>query len=350
MSSSNVTVIGAGLGGLTVAVRLAEEGHHVTCYDDGRPGASLANFGQLHSGAVYAPVLPEVAAACWEYRSRWLGLLDDTDDAPHGIGLFGSEEHADRYFDAWRQLRIPVLPLTTRQATALLGAVQPSVAAAFALPDITVDTASVRTRLTAQAAMLGVRIHTPAMCMVRFDGSRAFVEVGGRSTSSDLVVLCAGAKTPSVLDQARIEHTLAISYLPYGYVPGEYHLPLTYWLDQDLLALSPTAGGVNVALPGRSRMAEGSNAERRHLANSVARHWPALAADSLTLRRGTVAERHGNGPDPTAQVIDLRMRHTNWSHVDNLVICLPGKWTTAWKAADQVAAVLGIGNRVRPVS
>lgn len=345
MTGSIATIIGAGLSGLAVAVRLAEEGHRVTCYDDGRPGASLANFGQLHSGAVYAPVLPEVAADCWKYRSRWFTMLDVADNARHGIGLFGTEERADRYLDAWRKLGIPVLPLTTRQATTLLGGVQPSIAAAFALPDITVDTAALRTRLTAHAAMLGVRIQTPAMCAVRLEGSRAVVEVGGRAINSGLVVLCAGAKTPSMLDRARVEHLLATSYLPYGYVAGTHGLPLTYWLDEDLLALSPAEGGVNVALPGRSLMAEGSNAERKHLAASVARHWPTLAADGLILRRGAVAELRGDSPDPTVQVIDLRTQHAKWSHVDNLIVCLPGKWTTAWKAADHVAAAVRDGRR-----
>lgn len=342
MSRATVIITGAGFGGLAVAVRLAEEGYRVTCYDDGRRGASLVNFGQLHSGAVYAPVLPEVAAACWEHRSRWFGLLDDVDDALHAIGLFGTEERAERYLAAWRQLGIPVLPLESRQVTALLGTVQPSVAAAFALPDITVDTAALRSRLIAQASMLGVRIQAPAMCAIRLDGSGVVADVGGRAMTSDHIVVCAGASTPYVLDHARIEHRLAISYLPYGYVPGDCGLPLTYWLDEDLLALGPAVGGVKVALPGRSLMAESSNAERKHLANSVSRHWPTLASDDLVLRRGAVAELHGDRPDPTAQVIDLRGQHDGWSRVNNLVVCLPGKWTTAWKAADDVAATLAV--------
>lgn len=327
-----------------MAVRLAEEGCRVTCYDDGRPGASLANFGQLHSGAVYAPVLPEVAAACWEYRSRWFGLLDDIDDSLRGIGLFGTEKHADRYLDAWRQLRIPVLPLSMRQATAILRTVKPGIAAAFALPDITVDTAALRTRLLAQAAILGVRIQTPTRCTIRLVDSLVVAEADGRVTASDFVVVCTGANTPSLLHHARIEHKLSVSYLRYGYVPGKYRMPLTYWLDGDLLALSPAAEGVNVALPGRSSMAEGSNGEREQLATSVMCHWPELASDELVLRRGAVAELRGDSPDPTVQVIDLRARRAGWSHADNLVVCLPGKWTTAWKAADDVAATLGVRN------
>ncbi|MHA6761999.1 hypothetical protein [Streptacidiphilus sp. PAMC 29251] len=30
-----------------------------------------------------------------------------------------------------------------------------------------------------------------------------------------------------------------------------------------------------------------------------------------------------------------------WGHLTNLVVCLPGKWTTAWQAADQVVALRG---------
>lgn len=340
MNSNDVTVIGAGLGGLAIAVRLAEEGRRITCYGDGRGGASLANFGQLHSGAVYAPVLPEVAAACWEYRSRWFGLLDEVDDTLHGIGLFATVERADRYLDAWRQLRVPVLPLTPRQVTAALGHIRPTVAAAFALPDITVNTTALRARLVAQAMLLGVQVQTPAECSVSLDGSRAVVEVDGAAVKSDIVVLCTGASTPPLLDRAGIKHQLTVSFLPYGYVPGQHGLPLAYWLDDDLLALSPTSRGANVALPGRSMLAESSNAERRHLANSVARHWPALKAGELVLRRGPVAELRGGGPDPTAQVIDLRAQQEGWGQAENVIVCLPGKWTTAWKAADQVAAAL----------
>jgi glycine/D-amino acid oxidase-like deaminating enzyme len=339
MGSNDVTIIGTGLGGLAVAIRLAEEGYRVTCYGDDRPGASMSNFGQLHSGAVYAPVLPEVAAACWEYRSRWFGLLD-VDDACHGIGLFGTEERADRYLDTWRQLRIPALPLTPRQVANVLGDIQPSVAAAFALPDLTVDTAALRARLVAQALVLGVHIQMPAECRVDLDAAHVIVEVDGSVAAPDLIVMCAGDRTPSLLDNAGLEHQLSVSYLPYGFVPGQHELPLTYWLDDDLLALSPASGGVNVALPGRSPLAEGGNAERAHLANSAGRHWPALATEDLVLRRGVVAELRGSGPDPTAQVIDLKTINAGWGRADNLIICVPGKWTTAWKAADQVLAAL----------
>jgi glycine/D-amino acid oxidase-like deaminating enzyme len=343
MNSNDITVIGAGLGGLAVAVRLAEEGRRVTCYGDGRDGASLANFGQLHSGAVYAPVLPEVAAACWKYRSRWFGLLAEVDDARHGIGLFATTERADCYLDAWRQLHVPVMPLTSHQVTTALGEIRPTVVAAFALPDITVNTTALRARLIAQAMLLGIRVQVPAECSVTVEDARAVVEVDGVAVMSNVVVLCTGASTPSMLDSAGIKHQLAVSFLSYGYVPGQHGLPLTYWLDDDLLALSPTSNGVNIALPGRSPLAKSSNAERRHLANSIIRHWPTLKAEELVPRRGIVAELCGDGPDPTAQVIDLRAQRDGWGRADNVIVCLPGKWTTAWNAADQVVAILNVG-------
>ena len=76
----------------------------------------------------------------------------------------------------------------------------------------------------------------------------------------------------------------------------------------------------------------------------MARHWPSLTGAHLTLRRGSVAEPRGDRADPSAQVIDMRDPAAAWDRADNLIVCLPGKWTTAWKSADQVLkAVAGSG-------
>jgi hypothetical protein len=219
----------------------------------------------------------------------------------------------------------------------------PRVAVAFALPDITTDTADLRARLMAYIVRKGVRIRSGAGYVLTFDGARACFADRTDSDATDTIVLCAGAAAPSVLDRACIGHGLVLSHLPYGYLPGECHLPLTYWLDDDLLAVSPTAGGVRAALPGRSRTADGSSAEHGRLRGSLRRHWPALASDGLVHRCGTVCELRGSDPDPSAQVIDMRARRAGWSRVENLIACLPGKWTTAWQAADRVAALLGSG-------
>jgi hypothetical protein len=50
--------------------------------------------------------------------------------------------------------------------------------------------------------------------------------------------------------------------------------------------------------------------------------------------------KYGTGsvqPDPSALVVDLNNSPPGWGQAANLIVCLPGKWTTAWQAADQVA-------------
>lgn len=60
----------------------------------------------------------------------------------------------------------------------------------------------------------------------------------------------------------------------------------------------------------------------------------------MTLRWGTVAEPLGPQPDPNVLVINLDDPPAGWGRVPRTVLCLPGKWTTAWHAADLVADML----------
>ncbi|GGJ92261.1 hypothetical protein GCM10010123_22590 [Pilimelia anulata] len=61
-----------------------------------------------------------------------------------------------------------------------------------------------------------------------------------------------------------------------------------------------------------------------------------MRAESLSLRWGTVCEPGKIGADPSAVVMDLRGPLAGWSPAANLIVALPGKWTTAWHCADQV--------------
>jgi len=340
MADSEICVIGAGLAGLAVALHLAGTGRGVTCYGDSKAGASLSNFGQLHSGAVYAPVLPEIATDCWEHRTRWFPYLDSPGRFPGGLGLFAEQEQADRYVRAWRDLNIPVVGIDPRDTGSAIGTPNPHPAAAFRLPDVTADTALLHQRLAAHAASVGVRLVAPAECQLTRDDTVVIAFAGGERLASRLIVLCAGTGTVPALDQAGLRHPLALSYLPYGFVPSRIDAPLAYWLDDDMLAISPAPGGVSAALPGRSPDKTGTEPERSRLAESVSRHWPSLAWERLTSRRGIAAEPRGDQADPSAQVIDLRVSGPTWDEADNLIVCLPGKWTTAWKAADQVLAAV----------
>ena len=339
----DTVILGSGFAGLTAAIRLAEEGHQVACLGDGAPGASRQNFGQLHSGAVYAPVLPEVAAACWEHRARWFELLGADIQRVPGRALFTDGAEADRYTQAWSDLAIPVrrLPAAELDAHGARPAVTPK--AAFALPDVSVDVHVLHARTMSRAEALGVAFGPSEPCTLTRSGTQAVLwspSVGYRRPQT--IVLAAGHRTVHLLDLLGVQHPLALQRLPFGVLEHHQHnLPLTYWLDGDLLAVSPQPGSLHIALPGRPVEPVDEDMERYRLASALSRRWTGLPAQKLGLAWGQVAEPTGSQPDPGAVVVDLADPPPGWGHLDNLIVCLPGKWTTAWQAADQAAALRG---------
>jgi glycine/D-amino acid oxidase-like deaminating enzyme len=343
VTPAEILVLGTGFGGLTAAMRLAQAGHRVRCLAGDAPGASLLNFGQLHSGAVYAPVLPDVAAACWAHRSRWLPLLCGEITSRRGIGLFSDAASVAPYASAWDRIGIPVESLTLPDLARLgvPGFARPP-AAAFALPDFSVDVPELHARTVRGAREAGVGLARAGPCTLARAGNAVEVRdaAGGRHRAQ-AIVLAAGHQTPHLLDRMGIEHPLTVRRLPYATLEGSAGTPpLTYWLDGDQLAISPQPQGIRVALPGRPEGRTDSAAELGRVAAALARQWPQLPAGQLLLRWGLVAEASGPRPDPSVTVVDLRTPPPGWGQADNLIVCLPGKWTTAWHAADQVEAAL----------
>lgn len=340
----DIAVLGTGFAGLTAAVRLIEEGHRVRCHGDRVSGASLQNFGQLHSGAVYAPVLPDVAAACWQYSSRWFGLLGSDIPRTSGLALFSSHGEDERYTQAWSNLGIPAKKLSGSELDEYRA--QPSLdfATAFALPDVSVDVAALHSKTIGYAAVRGVDFAQPDSYTLAFSGAEALLWSAGTGYHQPhTLVLAAGYRTAHMLNLLGIEHPLAINNLPYGVLESPLlRLPLTYWLDGDMFAVSPRSDGVKVALPGRPSGPTDDATERYRLSAAFSRRWPEIPAERLQLRWGHAAEPVGNQPDPSAVVVDLSSPPPGWGRVANMVVCLPGKWTTAWHAADQVAQAVSV--------
>ncbi|MGW0503805.1 MULTISPECIES: NAD(P)/FAD-dependent oxidoreductase [Micromonospora] len=334
--SVDVLVIGSGLCGLTIAVTAARHGLRVRCLSDGRPGASLANFGQLHSGAVYAPVLPALSTACWEQRDRWHDLARPARfGKAHGLALFHSADAAQRYLDAWRRIGIDALEVDPRGAGRF-----PSPAAAFRIPDYSVDMSVLNAGLVDLARTSGVPDVQRYTAVLRRDPESGLVSIAPPAPPSRMVVLAAGGGTPTLLSNAGIQHTLHNRRIAWGRQPGLAAEGVTYWLDGDLLAISPDRSGIRVGLPSVKGGYGTTAEERARLLEALDRHRLHQSRSDLSLIWGTVCEPTSLLADPSSLVVDLRRPPDGWTPTGNLLVALPGKWTTAWHCADQVVDAL----------
>lgn len=336
---AEILVVGSGLCGLAIAVTAARRGYSVRCVGDGRPGASLANFGQLHSGAVYAPVLPEVAQACWLHRDRWRELAQPAlVGEPYGYALFGTADAIDGYRDAWQRMGIDVeevAPGGSRTMTAY-----PPPVAAFRILDLSVDLEILHAGITALALASGVPTPQRQDTILHRDPDSTVVTVSPSSASPDLVVVATGADTPTLLTRAAIEHTLRTRRIAWGRYTGPRPPCLTYWLDGDLLGFSPDRDATRVGLPGVNGGYGTSEMEVARLRSALDRHRIRPPDGELTLEWGMVCEPTSHQVDPSSLVVDLRDPPPGWSRATNLIVALPGKWTTAWHCADRVVDAL----------
>lgn len=328
----DVLVVGAGLCGLAIAVTAARRGLRVRCVTDGRAGASMSNFGQLHSGAVYAPVLPAVARACWQHRDRWRALVEpaqigDSD----GLALFHAVDAVDRYRDAWTRIGIDVVEVDPRTADLF-----PSPAAAFRIPDHSVNLPALHARLVDLAEASGVPPAQRHDVTLHRDPASTLVSLGRSVPRARVVVLATGADTPRILSHAGIQHTLSVRQIAWGRLTDTDVRTLTYWLDDDLLAISPDTAGVRVGLPAIEGRYGTAEAEHARLRASLDRRGIRPADNDLGLLWGTVCEPANPRANPSSTVIGLRDPPPGWTPTANLVVALPGKWTTAWHCADQV--------------
>jgi D-amino-acid dehydrogenase len=251
-----ISVVGAGVVGLSVAWALARDGWTVTIFDPNPPGsgASFGNSGSLSSGSVVPLAVPgalrsglkmiadpnaplavrrryvlralpwlrefvrasddasvrQVAGALLEILAptlpAWRQVLDEigANDLLRATGqlhLYTSHQHlaADAY--AWR-LREALGVLGERLKGAALAERQPGVAATYPIGMFLADSASILDphglclRLADALARRGVRfVHEPVRAL-RADGT---LEAAGRSWPAGACVLAAGAWSASLL-------------------------------------------------------------------------------------------------------------------------------------------------------
>lgn len=162
-----IVIVGGGISGLSIAVRLSESGLPVTVLESGYlgNGSSSRNQGWLYSGAWFAPRQPALARACHESLKQTIDLCDECLEpaTPSMIYLFSSPSTPVSYWtDAWEAAEIPYRPVSVEEAVAETGVTGTIVRHAFRLPDRAIQTNVLLAFLTAKAEHQGVEIRTRA--------------------------------------------------------------------------------------------------------------------------------------------------------------------------------------------
>lgn len=160
-----IVIVGGGISGLSIAVRLSQSGLPVTVLESGYlgDGASSRNQGWLYSGAWFAPRQLSLAIACYESFKQTVHLCDECLEPATAsmIYLISSPATPVSYWtDAWGAAGIPYGGLSIEEAIAETGVAGPVVRHAFRLPDRAIQTDVLLAFLTAKAEHQGVEIRT----------------------------------------------------------------------------------------------------------------------------------------------------------------------------------------------
>ena len=116
-SSNRIVIVGGGISGLSIAVRLAQAGLPVTVLEASRlgMGASTRNQGWLYSGAWFAPEQPELARMCYESHQQTLGFCPECLEPNSGRMVYlitDAQTDRNRWTSAWEATEIPYDNLT----------------------------------------------------------------------------------------------------------------------------------------------------------------------------------------------------------------------------------------------
>ncbi|HEX6986359.1 MAG TPA: FAD-dependent oxidoreductase [Planctomycetaceae bacterium] len=209
-SSSRVLVVGGGVAGLAVAVRLAQSGRAVTVFERSKlgAGASTRNQGWLHSGAAFAVDQPGIARLCYDSLRETLRFCPGCVEPGHDGAVFLlSDDGADpdRWLRAWSELGIPHRPFPPGQLRERVPRLAPSAARhAFLLPDRSVRVDLLLRHLAAAAEQAGaeVRPATEAVRLLRNRNTVYGVVTGlGEEVTGRLVVLAVNTRSATLLPE-----------------------------------------------------------------------------------------------------------------------------------------------------
>ena len=209
-TTQRVVIVGGGVSGLSIAVRLAQSGLPVTLFEASKLGyaASTRNQGWLYSGASFAPVQADLARDCLESLRATEEFCPQCIESgiPTMAYLFSRPDSLKTpWTKAWDEVGIPYKPMTVEEVRKHFPTMnRESIQHAFALPDRAMRTDTLLARLAATARNCGaeIRTETPiSKLMIDDDQTVNGVVTGtGGEISARVVIVATGAVSLQDLD------------------------------------------------------------------------------------------------------------------------------------------------------
>ena len=194
-----IVIVGGGISGLSIAVRLSELSLPVTVLESGCLGAgsSTRNQGWLYSGAWFAPRQSSLARACYESLKQTIHTCHECLEpaTPSMIYVISSPSTpVSDWTNAWDKAEIPYQRVSVDEALAETGIAASLVRHAFRLPDRAIQTDVLLAFLTAKAEHQGVDVR-PGTTVTRLSKGgnrvRGVVTSSGDEIPARLVILAA---------------------------------------------------------------------------------------------------------------------------------------------------------------
>lgn len=201
-ATRRVVIVGGGIAGLAVSVRLAQAGLPVTLLEAWELGgaASTRNQGWLHSGGLFARTDADYARQCYASLQQTLTFCPDcVEPLLPAMAYLGSKPDTliRTWTDAWTSAGVPFEELPVEQVLAQLpGFNRDRLQHAYQLPDRAIRLDVLLTQLAATAEHAGVEIRTGTR-VKGFDCRNQKIEhvvtAAGEEVAAQLVVIAGGA-------------------------------------------------------------------------------------------------------------------------------------------------------------
>lgn len=356
----NAVVVGGGVAGLMTAARLARAGWKVALLESSLlgAGATTANHGIVHNGAMYARWHPEIVTSCLMAHDAYATSFPSCVVANQPCWYVAKPKTLWEYEKAWRRHDLVYENVNPRELHELLNDPDTHDVQAATIEQHLIDTRALITDLAARCLVAGVdlKVGVAAHHVVRGPcGTVTGVETAQGLITAPIVVVCSGIGTRQLLERsgsrAATELTSRLEMM--CAVPGDVPHPII-GLEFGWPALAPAAVSGTILASrygGVQRFVQGGG------------RWPVPAAEMAELTREITQWVRPGLIDTTGAVawVCSKTEHTagtadQWGTEPNFSVLnhgarddargwwtvLPGKMTLALHASQQVTAeILG---------